>query len=85
MTEATSVKNFREFLRINTSHPNPDYPTAMAFLKRMAEELGLPYEEFDVLLFILDIRYIIYQRHMHIYSYTLSSHVYLYYHIARSW
>jgi len=47
MTEAgeiPAVSRFREYLRCNTMHPNPDYTEAVAFLKRQAEEIGLKFE-----------------------------------------
>jgi len=34
---------FREYIRIKTVQPKPDYPTCMEFLKRQAGSLGLPY------------------------------------------
>jgi len=43
--EQPEVTRFREYLRCNTMHPNPDYTTAVAFLKGQAEEIGL---EFNV-------------------------------------
>ncbi|KAL4239493.1 adenylate cyclase [Mactra antiquata] len=42
--EDRAVTRFREYLRIKTVHPNPDYDSAMAFLKKIAEELDLPYK-----------------------------------------
>eukprot|EP01114_Cavostelium_apophysatum_P019724 TRINITY_DN6432_c0_g1_i1.p1 TRINITY_DN6432_c0_g1~~TRINITY_DN6432_c0_g1_i1.p1 ORF type:complete len:441 (+),score=99.31 TRINITY_DN6432_c0_g1_i1:101-1324(+) len=45
-TEDPSVTLFREYLRIKTVHPNPDYPGAMRFLKAQAERIGLEFEEF---------------------------------------
>ncbi len=41
-SEAREVTLFREYLRIKSVHPNPDYDGTNAFLKRMAGELGLP-------------------------------------------
>jgi len=38
---ATSL--FREYIRINTMQPNPDYTKAMQFLTVQANSLGLPY------------------------------------------
>jgi len=42
------VDNFREYLRIKTVQPNPDYAGAVQFLKKMADQLKLTYkvEEF---------------------------------------
>ncbi|XP_038054097.1 aminoacylase-1-like [Patiria miniata] len=47
-TEDQAVTNFREYLRIKTVHPEPDYDGALLFLQRMAKELGLPYEIVEV-------------------------------------
>ncbi|XP_022100151.1 aminoacylase-1-like isoform X3 [Acanthaster planci] len=47
-TEDQAVSNFREYLRIKTVHPEPDYAGALLFLQRMATELGLPYEIVEV-------------------------------------
>ncbi|BFZ10856.1 hypothetical protein BsWGS_13895 [Bradybaena similaris] len=41
--EDIAVTRFREYLRINTSHPNPDYAKASEFYKKYAAELGLTY------------------------------------------
>ncbi|XP_072026052.1 aminoacylase-1-like isoform X2 [Amphiura filiformis] len=47
-TEDQAVTNFREYLRIPTVHPDPDYEPAVDFLKRMAGELGLPIKVIEV-------------------------------------
>ena len=39
--EAREVTLFREFLRIETVHPNPDYESAIAFLQTVADDIGL--------------------------------------------
>lgn len=39
---------FREYLRLKTVHPEPDYDAALRFLDRMAEELGLPIKKIEV-------------------------------------
>lgn len=39
-----AVEHFREYLRIKTVQPSPDYDGAVVFLKKMANELQLPYE-----------------------------------------
>lgn len=44
--ETPAVTRFREYLRINTMQPKPDYDAAIAYLKIQAEEIGL---EFQVL------------------------------------
>uniref|UniRef100_A0A674PCR9 N-acyl-aliphatic-L-amino acid amidohydrolase n=1 Tax=Takifugu rubripes TaxID=31033 RepID=A0A674PCR9_TAKRU len=46
--EDPSVGLFREYLRLRTVHPDPDYDAALGFLGRMAEELGLPMKKFEV-------------------------------------
>ncbi|XP_036958096.1 aminoacylase-1-like [Acanthopagrus latus] len=46
--EDPSVSLFREYLRLKTVHPDPDYDAALRFLDRMAEELGLPIKKIEV-------------------------------------
>uniref|UniRef100_H3DB38 N-acyl-aliphatic-L-amino acid amidohydrolase n=1 Tax=Tetraodon nigroviridis TaxID=99883 RepID=H3DB38_TETNG len=46
--EEPSVALFREYLRLRTVHPDPDYDTALQFLERMAGELGLPMRKIEV-------------------------------------
>ncbi|KAL3853625.1 hypothetical protein ACJMK2_017156 [Sinanodonta woodiana] len=46
--EDPAVTNFREYLRIKTVHPRPDYDGAIAFLGRMSEEIGLPMKQIEV-------------------------------------
>ncbi|KAI8816923.1 uncharacterized protein EV422DRAFT_571226 [Fimicolochytrium jonesii] len=41
--EHIAVTRFREFLRVKTVQPKPDYVGCEAFLKKYAEELGLAY------------------------------------------
>ncbi|KAG0324370.1 adenylate cyclase [Dissophora globulifera] len=41
--EHPAVTRFREYLRIKTMQPTPDYAGSTAFLIRQAEEIGLPY------------------------------------------
>ena len=43
MAEAREVTLFRDYLRIKTVQPNPDYEASNAFLKNIANELDLPY------------------------------------------
>ncbi|KAH8241931.1 hypothetical protein KR038_000775, partial [Drosophila bunnanda] len=38
------IQYFREYLRIPSVHPNPDYEPCLDFLKRQAEQLELPIE-----------------------------------------
>jgi len=42
--EAKAVENFREYIRANTVHPDPDYGDAIKFLIKMAEEIDLEYK-----------------------------------------
>ncbi|KAF9896901.1 adenylate cyclase, partial [Lobosporangium transversale] len=42
-TEHPAVTRFREYLRIKTMQPTPDYAGSTAFLIRQAEEIGIPY------------------------------------------
>uniref|UniRef100_A0A8C4HJE2 N-acyl-aliphatic-L-amino acid amidohydrolase n=1 Tax=Dicentrarchus labrax TaxID=13489 RepID=A0A8C4HJE2_DICLA len=46
--EDPSVSLFREYLRLRTVHPDPDYDAALRFLDRIAEELGLPMKKIEV-------------------------------------
>ncbi|KAE9552450.1 hypothetical protein FO519_004335 [Halicephalobus sp. NKZ332] len=43
MTEDISVTKFREYLRIDTEQPEPDYETCTKFLEAYAAELGLEF------------------------------------------
>uniref|UniRef100_A0A673MVX3 N-acyl-aliphatic-L-amino acid amidohydrolase n=1 Tax=Sinocyclocheilus rhinocerous TaxID=307959 RepID=A0A673MVX3_9TELE len=49
--EDPSVTLFREYLRLKTVHPEPDYDAAIRFLERMAEELGLPMKKVEVMIY----------------------------------
>ena len=42
--EHSSTSLFREYIRINTMHPNPDYAKCMKFLQGLAEKIGLPWK-----------------------------------------
>uniref|UniRef100_A0A6Q2X9Y7 N-acyl-L-amino-acid amidohydrolase n=1 Tax=Esox lucius TaxID=8010 RepID=A0A6Q2X9Y7_ESOLU len=44
----SSVTLFREYLRLRTVHPEPDYDAALRFLDGIAEELGLPIKKIEV-------------------------------------
>ncbi|WKY05207.1 hypothetical protein Q1695_005881 [Nippostrongylus brasiliensis] len=39
--EDIAVTKFREYLRVNTEHPTPDYAACKDFLFRLADELGI--------------------------------------------
>ncbi|XP_021957852.1 aminoacylase-1 isoform X1 [Folsomia candida] len=41
--ENIAVTNFREYLRIKTVHPEPDYENAIVWLKKQAIDLGLEF------------------------------------------
>ncbi|KAF2893524.1 hypothetical protein ILUMI_12649 [Ignelater luminosus] len=41
-----AVENFRNYLRIRSVHPNPDYDGCVAFLENQAKTLGLPMKVF---------------------------------------
>uniref|UniRef100_A0A8C8DPL3 N-acyl-aliphatic-L-amino acid amidohydrolase n=1 Tax=Oryzias sinensis TaxID=183150 RepID=A0A8C8DPL3_9TELE len=43
-----SVTLFREYLRLKTVHPEPDYDAAVRFLSRIAVELELPLKKIEV-------------------------------------
>uniref|UniRef100_A0A8C5APL0 N-acyl-aliphatic-L-amino acid amidohydrolase n=1 Tax=Gadus morhua TaxID=8049 RepID=A0A8C5APL0_GADMO len=45
--EDPSVSLFREYLRLKTVHPEPDYDAALRFLDRIAEELDLPMKKIE--------------------------------------
>uniref|UniRef100_A0A3P8UJE9 N-acyl-aliphatic-L-amino acid amidohydrolase n=1 Tax=Cynoglossus semilaevis TaxID=244447 RepID=A0A3P8UJE9_CYNSE len=45
--EDPSVSLFRDYLRLKTVHPQPDY-SAVKFLERIAAELGLPLKKIEV-------------------------------------
>ncbi|CAL8340640.1 unnamed protein product [Lota lota] len=46
--EDPSVSLFREYLRLKTVHPEPDYDAALRFLDRIAEELDLPVKKIEL-------------------------------------
>uniref|UniRef100_A0A3P9C3Q6 N-acyl-aliphatic-L-amino acid amidohydrolase n=1 Tax=Maylandia zebra TaxID=106582 RepID=A0A3P9C3Q6_9CICH len=46
--EDPSVSLFRDYLRLRTVHPEPDYDAALRFLDRIAEELELPLKKIEV-------------------------------------
>ncbi|XP_062325436.1 aminoacylase-1A-like [Osmerus eperlanus] len=46
--EDPSVSLFREYLRLRTVHPEPDYDAALKFLDRIADELKLPVKKIEV-------------------------------------
>ncbi|XP_027789425.1 aminoacylase-1 [Marmota flaviventris] len=47
-SEHPSVTLFRQYLRIRTVHPNPDYGTAVAFFEERAHQLGLSCQKVEV-------------------------------------
>ncbi|XP_036415205.1 aminoacylase-1-like [Colossoma macropomum] len=46
--EDPAVSLFREYIRLKTVHPEPDYDAALKFLARISEELGLPMKKIEV-------------------------------------
>ena len=46
MSEDILVTRFREYIRINTMQPNPDYEGADKFIKNYGDELGLKKGDF---------------------------------------
>nr|CAB3219985.1 aminoacylase-1 [Phallusia mammillata] len=46
--EPHSVSKFREYIRIKTVHPNPDYDSAVIFLDDYAKDVGLDVQHVDV-------------------------------------
>ncbi|XP_014814955.1 PREDICTED: aminoacylase-1 isoform X1 [Calidris pugnax] len=47
-SEDPSVTLFREYLRIDTVHPKPDYDAAVRFLERVGTDLGLACQKVEV-------------------------------------
>lgn len=45
-TDHSAIENFREYLRIKTVQPKPDYEQAVTFLQKMADQLQLPYRTY---------------------------------------
>ena len=45
--ESKSVSLFREFLRLHTEHPTPDYESAVKFIEKQAREYGLDFERLE--------------------------------------
>lgn len=43
-SENPSTRRFREYLRIKTVHPDPNYDKALNFLAELANEIGLPWK-----------------------------------------
>lgn len=41
MSEDIAVKKFRDYLRVNTEQPNPDYEGCKQFLLNLAAELNI--------------------------------------------
>jgi len=42
--EHSAVTLFREYLRIKSVHPEPDYDGCLVFLRKQADRLGLPHK-----------------------------------------
>ncbi|KAK6174931.1 hypothetical protein SNE40_013487 [Patella caerulea] len=48
MGEDSAVSLFREYLRIKTVQPDVDYSKSVAFLQRVAKDIGLQFKSFEV-------------------------------------
>lgn len=48
ITEDIAVTRFREYLRIKTVQPDPDYASCTAFLKKYGAEIGLEFSSIEV-------------------------------------
>lgn len=48
LDEHKAVTLFRDYLRIKTVHPDPDYDTAVVFLSRLSKEIGLEFQCIEV-------------------------------------
>jgi len=48
--ENPSTTLFRDYIRINTMQPNPDYPACIKFLRGVADSMGLQCQVTNVLL-----------------------------------
>jgi aminoacylase len=46
--EHIAVTRFREYLRVDTMQPNPDYYACAAFLKSYADEIGLEFHQVEI-------------------------------------
>jgi aminoacylase len=46
--EEASVTRFREYLRVKSVQPNPDYAGCLSFLKRQAADIQLPITSHEV-------------------------------------
>ncbi|XP_068247489.1 aminoacylase-1-like [Palaemon carinicauda] len=47
MAENPSVTNFRNYIRIRTVHPNPDYDACANYLESQAKELGAEFQKIE--------------------------------------
>lgn len=47
-TEDPSVTRFRQYLRIKTVQPNPDYKSCNEFLSQIAKEMKLEFQSIEV-------------------------------------
>ncbi|KAL7750149.1 adenylate cyclase [Sorochytrium milnesiophthora] len=45
--EHQAVTTFRDYLRVKTVHPNPDYLSVSVFLRKLAADVGLEYAEYE--------------------------------------
>lgn len=52
-----AIENFRDYLRIKTVHPDPDYAGCVDFLKKIADDLELDFKTIEVNKFELDLQF----------------------------
>ncbi|KAK4878822.1 hypothetical protein RN001_011328 [Aquatica leii] len=45
--DALAVENFREYLRIPSVHPNISYDASVAFLRKLAKDIGLQFKVYE--------------------------------------
>ena len=48
LEDCKAIENFRNYLRIKTVHPNPDYQGCLNFLLSIAKELELEHKIIEV-------------------------------------
>jgi aminoacylase len=52
MEDAAAVERFRQYLRIKTVQPHPDYAGCREFLRQLATEMQLPFQSHEVCVII---------------------------------
>jgi acetylornithine deacetylase/succinyl-diaminopimelate desuccinylase-like protein len=51
--EHVAVTKFRQYLRIDTRQPSPNYQACSEFLREYAKEIGLDYKQVEVLISLI--------------------------------